>query len=129
MSSTKKRKNKPKPGQRVHLSLLVPVEFKEQLAAEAKRRGHSMVFEAAHRLEWSFEKQALLRDVLRLWLGDEELVAGLVKIGNDMLDIRAAKRVEYRQQHQDYRTPAQMHAAGKEALAQDYEEVAKRIRG
>ena len=87
-----------------------------------------MVFEAAHRLEWSFEKQALLRDVLRLgWA--TRAVAGLVKIGNDMLDIRAAKRVEYRQQHQDYRTPAQMHAAGKEALAQDYEEMAKRIRG
>ena len=128
MSSTKKRKNKPEPGQRVHLSLLVPVEFKEQLAAEAKRHGNSMVFEAAHRLKWSFQKQSLLREVLTLAYGDEVAIR-LIQYGNALAEVRAAKRVEQRRQRQDFRTAAQLLADTKEALAQEHDEMAKRLRG
>jgi hypothetical protein len=61
----------PKPGQRVHLSLAVPQELKRKIEKAAEARGWSVSVEAAHRLESSFERQGLMREILKLAHGDE----------------------------------------------------------
>ena len=128
MSSTKKQKNKPDFG-RIHLSLLVPIELKERLQAEAKRNGRSMVVEAGHQLEWSFQKQSLLQEVLTLAYGDMA-AAQLMRIGATMAEVRALELLERRKQ-QGYPSGLSAEerlADAKENLARQHEEMAKRIR-
>jgi hypothetical protein len=67
---------KPKPGQRVHLSLAVPQELKGKIENAARKRGWSISVEASHRLERSFEAEALLPQVLELKYGPK--LAGLL---------------------------------------------------
>jgi hypothetical protein len=67
---------KPKPGQRVHLSLAVPQELKGKIEKAAHHRGWSISVEASHRLERSFESGALLPQILELKYGPK--LAGLL---------------------------------------------------
>src|SRR5258705_1078314 len=67
---------KPKPGQRVHLSLAVPQELKGKIEKAAHERGWSISVEASHRLERSFEAEALLPQLLELKYGPK--LAGLL---------------------------------------------------
>ena len=74
---------KPKPGQRVHLSLAVPQELKGKIEKAAHDRGWSISVEASHRLERSFEAEALLPQVLELKYGPK-LAGLLLALGNAM---------------------------------------------
>jgi hypothetical protein len=67
---------KPKPGRRVHLSLAVPQELKGKIEKAAHDRGWSISVEASHRLERSFESEALLPQLLELKYGSK--LAGLL---------------------------------------------------
>jgi hypothetical protein len=67
---------KPKQGQRVHLSLAVPQELKWKIEKAAHHRGWSISVEASHRLERSFEAEALLPQMLELKYGPK--LAGLL---------------------------------------------------
>jgi hypothetical protein len=74
---------KPKPGQRVHLSLAVPQELKGKIEKAAHDRGWSISVEASHRLERSFEAEALLPQVLELKYGPK-LAGLLLALGSAM---------------------------------------------
>lgn len=60
----------PKPGERVSLGLRVTADLKRKLDEAAKKSGRSQSQEAELRLERSFEREALLPEVLTLACGE-----------------------------------------------------------
>jgi hypothetical protein len=77
---------KPKPGHRVHLSLAVPQELKGKIEKAAHDRGWSISVEASHRLERSFESEALLPQLLELKYGPK-LAGLLLALARAMLNV------------------------------------------
>jgi hypothetical protein len=69
-------KREPKQGERVALSLRMTPDLKRKLDAAAEAGGRSQSQEAEFRLERSFEREALLSEVLTLAYSEE--VAGIL---------------------------------------------------
>ena len=78
-----RRRGRPSVGERVALGLRVTPEVKRQLDASAKQSGRSQSQEAEFRIEWSFDRNNLLSEVLSLTYGRQ--VAGiLMMLGSAM---------------------------------------------
>jgi hypothetical protein len=103
------RQTKPaKAGTRVPLSLRVTAEMKANLEGAAEMKGRSLTQETEFRLEQSFERQGLLRDVLTIAMsGDwadflEEHAAHLSALAPEYADVAQEVILSVIEMHADH---------------------------
>lgn len=74
-------KREAEPGERFQLGVRVTAELKRKLDAAAEHSGRSQSQEAELRLEHTFDRQALLPEVLTLAYGSEEIAGMVMMVG------------------------------------------------